>query len=271
MSAKRWRPSAFIRVSVILHVLALAAVVVWPEHWRWALAAVLINQVVLTGLGLWPRSRWLGPNITELPATAAAKNQIALSIDDGPDPEVTPQVLDILDRYGARATFFCIGDKAARHTELCRDIVRRGHVMENHSQLHAHSFAFSGMGGFAREIQAAQDTVSTITGRMPELFRAPAGLRNPLLDPVLVKLGVRLVSWSCRGFDTRSSDAAAVSRRLLRGVKPGAILLMHDGNCARTSNGMPVIVAALPAVLEAAAAAGLRWVTLAEALRSDTP
>lgn len=271
MPTNRWQPSPFIRASVVLHALALAAVCIWPAYWRWALGAVLINQALLTGLGLWPRSRWLGPNLTELPAAAAANKQIALSIDDGPDPEVTPQVLDILGRYGARATFFCIGDKVARHAELCRDIVRRGHAVENHSQRHAHSFAFSGMEGFAREIQAAQQTLSNITGRTPILFRAPAGLRNPLLDPVLARLGLRLVSWSCRAFDTRNSDAGAVTRRLLQGIKPGAILLMHDGHCARTANGTPVIVAVLPAVLETAAAAGLQWVTLADALRTETP
>lgn len=270
MSNRRWQPSPFIQASVALHVLALASVFVWPDHWRWALGAVLINQALLTGLGLWPRSRWLGANITELPATAAARNQIALTIDDGPDPEVTPQVLDILDRFEARATFFCIGDKAMRHAGLCRDIVRRGHDVQNHSQRHAHTFAFSGLVRFEREIQAAQQSLANITGRTPKLFRAPAGLRNPLLDPVLAKLGLRLVSWSCRAFDTRSSDAGAVSRRLQRGIEPGAILLMHDGHCARTADGTPVIVAVLPGVLEAATASGLQWVTLADALHCET-
>jgi peptidoglycan/xylan/chitin deacetylase (PgdA/CDA1 family) len=142
--------------------------------------------------------------------------------------------------------------------------------VENHSQRHTHTFAFSGIGGFAQEIEAAQRTLANVSGRTPRLFRAPAGLRNPLLDPVLTRLELKLVSWSCRAFDTRSSSAGTVTRRLLRGVKPGAVLLMHDGHCARTASGVPVIVAVLPAVLDAAAARGLQWVTLCETLHAET-
>jgi peptidoglycan/xylan/chitin deacetylase (PgdA/CDA1 family) len=262
----RWQPSALIRASFALHGVALLAVIAYPAAWPWELGAVLVNQTWLTLAGLWPRSRGLGPNITRLPASAAAKNQIVLSIDDGPDPDVTPRVLDILDRHAVRATFFCVGAKAERYPQLCREIVQRGHTVENHTQHHSHRFAFSGMGGFAREIEAAQATLTRITGRTPVFFRAPAGLRNPLLDPVLSKLGLRLVAWSCRAFDTRRGAAAAVSHKLIQGATAGAILLLHDGNSARTPSGTPVIVEALPALLEAAAGAGLRFVTLSDAL-----
>lgn len=266
MTDMRWRPSRLIRISVVLHVLAAAAAWAFPAQWPWALGGVIINQVLLTLLGLWPRSGWLGPNITHLPAAAAARNHIALTIDDGPDPAVTPQVLDLLERHQARATFFCIGDKAARHPALCRDIARRGHDIENHTQHHSHGFAFSGIGGFAREIQAAQDTLTEITGRSPRFFRAPAGLRNPLLDPVLCRLGLRLVTWTRRGFDTRGTDADTVSRRLTRGLQAGDILLLHDGNSARTAAGTPVILGVLPVILERCAASGLNCVTLSEAI-----
>jgi peptidoglycan-N-acetylglucosamine deacetylase len=262
----RWQPSRLIRASFVLHGLAAAALMVFPAHWRWTLIAVVANHALLTLLGLWPRSRWLGPNITRLPAAAVAQNQVAITIDDGPDPAVTPQVLDILETYHARATFFCIGEKAARHPALCRDIVQRGHAIENHSQHHGYGFAFSGIGGFAREIQAAQDTLTGITGRRPRFFRAPAGLRNPLLDPALSRLGLRLVAWTRRGFDTRSADAAAVCRRLTRALQAGDILLLHDGNSARTPAGTPVILSVLPLVLERCAASGLHCVTLHDAL-----
>jgi len=261
-----WQPSLFIRASVVLHGLAVIAVVAEPGQWRWALAVVLANQAVLTLAGLWPRSRWLGPNLTQLPAAAAARNEIALTLDDGPDPVVTPQVLDILDRHSAKVTFFCIGEKAARHPELCREIVRRGHAVENHSQHHGVGFALMGYSRFRRELQSAQDTLTRITGQRPVFFRAPAGLRNPLLDPVLTRLGLRLASWSVRGFDTRDGDAARVGHRLLRGLRSGAILLLHDGNAARTADGIPVILEVLPTVLASAAAADLRFVTLREAV-----
>ena len=97
-------------------------------------------------------------------------------------------------------------------------------------------------------------------------FRAPAGLRNPFLDPVLTGLGLTLASWSVRGFDTRVGDAVRVKNSLMRGLRAGAILLLHDGNSARTQGGHPVILEVLPALLESAASAGLRCVTLRHAL-----
>ena len=266
MPMRKWQPTLLIRASLVLHLLALIAVIAAPAEWRWALGAVLANHFLLTLLGVWPRSHWLGPNWTRLPAAATARNEIALTIDDGPDPAVTPQVLDLLDRYTVQATFFCVGEKAARYPDLCREIVRRGHTVENHSQHHSYFFALMGMSGFSRELQAAQDTLSAITGQPPLFFRAPAGIRSPLLDPVLARLGLRLVSWSARGFDTRIGDIARVNHSLLRGLRAGAILLVHDGNAARSTAGTPVILEVLPTVLAAARAANLHWVTLRQAL-----
>lgn len=254
-----------IRVTIVLHALALIVAIVAPTLWFWALGAIVANHALLMLLGLLPRSHWLGTNWTRLPAAATARNEIALTIDDGPDPAVTPQVLDILDRYAVQATFFCIGEKAEQHPGLCREIVRRGHAVENHSQRHRHHFSLLGYFGLLRELQAAQDTLTTITGQRPVFFRAPAGLRNPLLDPVLARLGLRLASWSMRAFDTCIGDAERVKDKLSAGLLPGAILLLHDGNAARTPDGKPVILAALPAILTAAAAANLRFVTLRQA------
>ena len=269
MRNSRWQPTLLIRTSIVLHLLALIVVIAEPGQWRWALGAVLVNHTLLTLVGLWPRSHWLGPNWTRLPAAATARNEIALTIDDGPDPIVTPQVLDMLDRYAVQATFFCVGEKAARYPDLCREIVRRGHAVENHSQHHRHHFALMGRSGFMRELQAAQDTLTTITGQRPLFFRAPAGLRNPFLDPALARLGLQLASWSARGLDTWIGDAERVKNKLLRGLQAGAILLLHDGNAARTSDGIPVILEVLPAVLTSAAAANLRFVTLRQAADSS--
>jgi peptidoglycan/xylan/chitin deacetylase (PgdA/CDA1 family) len=265
MRNSSWRPTVLVRASIALHVLALLIVLADTGLWHWVLAAVLANHALLTLVGLWPRSHWLGSNWTHLPAAATARNEIALTIDDGPDPVVTPQVLALLDRYAAQATFFCIGEKVARHPELCREIVSRGHAVENHSQRHRHHFALMGPSGFMRELRAAQDTLTSVTGQRPMFFRAPAGLRNPFLNPVLAHLELQLASWSVRGFDTRIGDAERVKSKLLRGLHAGAILAMHDGNAARTSDGIPVILEVLPAVLIGAAAANLRCVTLRQA------
>ncbi len=266
MREAHWRRPLLLRASAVLHLLAVAAVLVQAALWPWALAGVLLNHLLIAAVGLWPRSRWLGPNWTRLPAAAAARHEIALTIDDGPDPVVTPQVLDLLDRYAVRATFFVIGEMALLYPELCRDIVRRGHALENHSQHHRHYFSLLGPRGMARELQAAQDTLTAITGQRPLFFRAPAGLRNPFLDPVLTRLGLRLASWSARGFDTRISDPARVQSQLLSGLRAGAILLLHDGHAARTTRGNPVVLEVLPALVASAAAAGLRFVTLRHAL-----
>jgi len=262
----RWRPTRFIRASVALHGLALIAVLAEPGQWRWVLAALLADHALLTFLGLWPRSDWLGPNWTSLPAAATARKEIALTLDDGPDPAVTPQVLDILDRYAARATFFCFGERAKQFPDLCREIVRRGHAVENHTQYHRHHFSLLGYSACMRELQAAQDTLSAITGQRPRFFRAPAGLRNLFLDPVLARLELQLVSWSTRAYDTRVGDAERVKIKLLRGLRAGAIVLLHDGNAARTREDIPVILDVLPTLLSSAAAAGLRFVTLREAM-----
>jgi peptidoglycan/xylan/chitin deacetylase (PgdA/CDA1 family) len=245
-----------------LHGVAVLVLLVSPMHWRWVLAVMLANHMVLMLVGLSPRSHGMGSNWTQLPAAAAARHEIALTIDDGPDPVVTPQVLEVLERYGVRATFFVIGARAERYPELCREIVRRGHAIENHSQRHRHNFALLGLKGITKELQAAQETLTALTGQRPRFFRAPAGFRNPFLDPVLTRLGLQLVSWSVRGFDTRVSNADKVTNTLVAGLRPGAILLLHDGNAARTRAGTPVILEVLPALLDAAVAENLRFVTL---------
>lgn len=262
-----WQPTPLIVGSALLHVLALLVLLPWPTLWPWSLAIIVINQLLITAAGLWPRSHWLGPNWTRLPAAAIARNEVAITIDDGPDPQVTPAVLDILDAHGARATFFCIGTQARAHPDLVADIVRRGHSVENHSQHHHHNFSLLGPRGFRREILAAQHTLTELSGQPPRFFRAPAGLRNPFLEPVLARAGLQLASWTRRGYDTRERNPALVSARLLNGLAAGDILLLHDGRAARGADAQPVIVAVLPRVLAACRAAGLHPVTLEAALR----
>jgi peptidoglycan/xylan/chitin deacetylase (PgdA/CDA1 family) len=183
---------------------------------------------------------------------------------------VTPAVLDLLDRYGVKATFFCIGEKAQRHPDLCRDIVNRGHAVENHSMHHIHYFSFLLLGGCYSELADAQQVLTSITGIRPGFFRAPAGLRNPLLDPVLSRLDLQLASWTRRGFDTVRQNPQVVLAKLLDGLKAGDILLLHDGNSAKSARGVPVILEVLPLLLNAIAAAKLRPVTLREALPAPT-
>lgn len=266
MSNPRWQPTLLVRATFALHVIALVALVATPAQWPWILAIVIANHIVVTVIGLWPRSHALGPNWTQLPACTTVRNEIALTIDDGPNPIVTPQVLDILDQYAVKATFFCIAEKAAHYPALCQEIVRRGHAVENHSYHHHHYFSLLGYSGIRRELQKAQDILTEITGQPPLFFRAPAGLRNIFLDPVLTRLGLRLATWSVRGFDTQVGNVERVKDKLLAGLHAGAILLMHDGHAARTSEGKPVIVEVLPTVLASAKSSDLHFVTLRDAI-----
>lgn len=263
----RVRLAPFVWFTLVWHVAVLALLVWQPALWRWAVAALVLNHGVLTLAGLLPRCALLGSNWTRLPAAAAARGEVALTIDDGPDPLVTPLVLDLLDRYAARATFFCIGAQAAKQPDLCREIVRRGHAIENHSQLHRHNFSLLGTVKLQRELQAAQDTLGSLCGTPPRFFRAPAGLRNLFLDPVLQRMGLQLASWTRRAFDTRNGDAAAVAHILTRGLRAGDILLLHDRHAAVTPQGVPVILEVLPLLLAAIQAAHLKPVTLRSALQ----
>lgn len=262
----RWAMPPLVVITLVIHLAALLAVLVHAGWWPWALTGVVLNHAVLSVTGLLPRSNWLGSNWTRLPEAAAARGEIALTIDDGPDPVVTPAVLDLLDRHHAKATFFCVGRQAALHPELCREIVRRGHRIENHSQHHRHNFSLLGPRGFRRELEAGQATLAAIIGERPLFFRAPAGLRNPFLDPALHHTGLQLASWTRRAYDTRVGDADTVLRKLTASLRAGDILLLHDRHAALTRAGVPVILEVLPPLLDTIQRAGLRPVTLRDAM-----
>jgi peptidoglycan/xylan/chitin deacetylase (PgdA/CDA1 family) len=262
-----WDPSPFVKSFFFLLVGAIVVTLWKPALWPWTASIVGICHIISTVAGLWPRSNLLGPNLLSLPRAAAQRGEVAITIDDGPDPGVTPRVLDILDQHAAKATFFCIGELAERHPELCREIIRRGHMIENHSQHHNVLFSLFGPKRIYREILDAQGVLTTITGYTPRFFRPSAGLRNIFLDPVLARLGLRLVTWCRRGFDTRVSDPDSVLSKLVRDLKGGDILLLHDGNAAKTPDGTPVILEVLPRLLDQVARARLNPVTLDAALR----
>lgn len=262
-----WQPSPAIKISAATHAALGLGLLAAPAYWPWALGIFGLNHLILTTVGMLPRSTLLGPNLTRLPPTAIARREIALTIDDGPNPEVTPRVLDQLDAGKAKATFFCIGRYARQHPALCREIIARGHQIENHGDAHSALFATFGMKRMRADILAAQNTLADITGRQPRFFRATAGLRNPLLDPVLASLDLKLASWTRRPFDTLVGDPDLIFKRLTHQLAAGDILLMHDGHAARTTTGEAVILPTLPRLLTAFTDVGLTPVTLDSALK----
>lgn len=254
-----------VSTSVALHAVAAGTLAWQPSSWPWVAGLVVADHAALMAAGLWPRSSLLGPNMTRLPA-APNDQRVALTIDDGPHPAVTPRVLDLLEALQARATFFCIGEHVLRYPALSRDILARGHSIENHSQRHLNRFSVLGPRAMRAEVERAQETIADVTGYRPRFFRAPAGLRNPFLDAVLRSLDLKLVSWTRRGFDTVSVRAEIVLGRLTRGLRGGDIVLLHDGNAAMTAAGQPVVLEVLPGLVAAFRGAGLKTVTLCEAL-----
>ncbi|TDR77796.1 polysaccharide deacetylase family protein [Paludibacterium purpuratum] len=261
----RWQLSPFLRLCLALHLLALAGLFARPSAWPWIAGALFALHGVIAAAGLLPRCRLLGRNLTRLPHSAAARGEVAITIDDGPDPTVTPQVLAILRRHGARATFFCIGEQATRYAELCHQAIREGHDIENHGQRHRKHTSLFGPAGWRREVGEGRATLAAITGRQPRFYRAVAGLRNPFLDPYLQRSGQFLASWTRRGYDTRNPNPDAVFAKLTCNLAAGDILLLHDGNAARTPDGQPVILEVLPRILDELALRRLKPVTLRQA------
>ncbi len=266
MADGQWSAPPFLIASAGLHVAALAALLASPGHWALVASTLVANHAAIATAGMFPRCGWLGPNITRIPGAAERGDVVALTFDDGPDSDVTPRVLDLLAQANARASFFCIGERATRHPDLIGSIRDSGHCVENHSFSHPNGFALRGRAGMTREIAKAQAAIERAGGGRPVFFRAPAGIQNPLLPATLAAAGLSLVSWTRRGFDTVSHDGALVASRLVKTLGAGDILLMHDGSSARDRHGRPVVLEALPRVLDAMQRYGLRSETLRAAL-----
>jgi peptidoglycan/xylan/chitin deacetylase (PgdA/CDA1 family) len=258
-----WRATPILLFTTALHVFCALFTLLNPALWQWMLGAVLVNHLlVFVMVVMWPGSPLLGPNMSRLPMAAASRREVALTFDDGPDPMVTPRVLDMLDQYGAKASFFCVGNNVIAYPELVREIVRRGHSVENHTNSHPHAFPFFGPRALQQEIDSAQIAILATTGVAPIFFRAPMGFRNPFLAPIVERAGLRYTNWTRRGYDTFAKSAEPVWQRLQRGLAAGDILLLHDGRSLRPHNEAPIILEVLPRLLKHLQAVNLKSVAL---------
>jgi peptidoglycan/xylan/chitin deacetylase (PgdA/CDA1 family) len=254
--------SPLVRVSAGLHLAGGALLAAAPTSWPWVAGCIVADHALLAAGSLWPRSTLVGPNVRRLGRAAARTGAVALTFDDGPDPRVTPRVLDLLEARGARATFFCVARRAEAHPGLVAEIARRGHRVENHSYQHSGGFCFLGPRAAGRDIDRAQTVLAEQSGVAPRWFRAPAGLRNPWLDGVLQARGLTLASWTRRGFDTVARGPASVLARLTRRLAAGDILVLHDGGLAADRGGPPLVLDTLPRLLDAIDGNGLRATAL---------
>ncbi|MDO5665333.1 MAG: polysaccharide deacetylase family protein [Bacteroidia bacterium] len=153
---------------------------------------------------------------------------VALTYDDGPEPDTTLPLLDVLKKYDAKATFFCIGQKAERHPDVIRRIVAEGHEIGNHSYTHESTFPLYGKKKMQADLLKTQQILEEISGKEIQLFRPPYGVTNPTIVSVIKEFGWRTIGWSLRSFDTQCKTADEALIRIKRKLKSGNIILLHD-------------------------------------------
>jgi len=176
----------------------------------------------------YPGAQIFGPTLRK---TGDAK-AIALTFDDGPNPAATPAILDLLERYQARGTFFLMGAHVRAFPELAREIAARGHAIGNHTETHR-NLTLLGRGTLREEFERCREAIERAAGVRPKWMRPPFGFRGPALDKVVRELGYAGVAmWSRWAWDWKPQPAERVTRRLRR-VRGGDIVLLHDGDHRR--------------------------------------
>lgn len=192
------------------------------------MVVAILLFVTVFALGVtFPQMKFFGPFICEGNPDSRA---IALTFDDGPDPGSTVALLDLLRERNVSAAFFCIGKRINNHPEVASRIVKEGHLLENHSYSHS-NFTNVFMGRRLRdELERTRSAIQKAAGSKPSCFRPPMGLSNALIFQVARALNFRVVGWSARGLDTITKDPERIVNRIIRQLKPGAIILLHDGD-----------------------------------------
>ena len=199
-----------------------------PTNLLLALAPILLSHLLLLYATLVANCQWWGPVIRSF---QTAEPEVWLTIDDGQSPAHTMTMLDLLDRFQARATFFVIGKRAEEYPHLITEILSRGHEIANHTYTHpSGTFWAAGPVRVAAEIDRCAEMLRTGPDRPARLFRAPAGLKNLFVHPELERRGLALIGWTVRGLDTVLNNPERVAARILRETKPGAIILLHEAH-----------------------------------------
>lgn len=204
-----------------------AAVALGPSLGSGAYAAAATAFVGLNVFATWhPRAQLHCKSWRRLPAGTA---DLALTFDDGPHPEVTPRVLDLLAAHNMRATFFVVGKSVRRHPDLVRRMLAEGHAIGLHSDTHDYAYALRSRGWVRRDLQRCIGAIGDATGTATNMFRPPMGLRNPMIAAAARDLGLATILWSAGGLDRGRGRGPRVAARLARRATPGAILMLHDG------------------------------------------
>jgi peptidoglycan-N-acetylglucosamine deacetylase len=191
---------------------------------------------------------------------------VALTFDDGPHPDSTRRVLEILGRTGHKATFFVVGRKAAAHPDVVAEIHAQGHAIGLHGYAHERLYSFKHPKLVEEDIRRSQDVIEGICGLRPALFRPPLGYMTPRTVVGARRAGVELIAWSVRSIDgLGATDPDRVASRVERGLHDGAIVAMHDA--AERDDFEPASIAALPRIVRALEQRGLTSVRVDQLAR----
>jgi peptidoglycan-N-acetylglucosamine deacetylase len=219
---------------------------------KWiAASAALVGVGATWALGAFHRnSPVFGSVLTRLPTDDRV---VALTFDDGPSPAATARVLDVLGSENVPATFFVLGKHADRWPHLVRRAARDGHTLGNHGYSHR-KLHLRGRRYVRDDLERGTDAIARAADVRPRFFRAPHGFRSPLVSQTAHALGQRIVGWSLGVWDTDRPGPRVIAERVIRGVHPGSIVLLHDadgydpdGDRTQTADALPLIIAGLRA------------------------
>jgi peptidoglycan/xylan/chitin deacetylase (PgdA/CDA1 family) len=188
-----------------------------------------------------------------------------LTFDDGPSPSATGRILEILDFHQVPAAFFLVGDQVARHPELARLLGSTRHELGNHT-MHHRKLHFKGAQFIREELRPADRMITDITGRSPRLFRAPHGFRSPFVTSVVREMEYALFGWTFGVWDSDRPGAEKIRLRTQAKLKPGAIILLHDGDGSDPRGDRSQTAEALPAIIADARDAGYSFKSVRELL-----
>jgi peptidoglycan/xylan/chitin deacetylase (PgdA/CDA1 family) len=192
----------------------------------WALTALWTVYLTIVGCGIgFIQMQFFGPVILKARRDAM---EIALTFDDGPDPNATPALLDLLKSENITATFFCIGKNVEAHPEIAARIIADGHLIGNHTYHHAWWTPLLMHRKMLAELELAQTAIQKATGTTPIYMRPPVGHTNPHYTGVLKQLNMQMIGWDVRSMDTRWPTEKVIAR-VLHQTQPGSIILLHDG------------------------------------------
>jgi peptidoglycan/xylan/chitin deacetylase (PgdA/CDA1 family) len=226
----------------------------------------IASQAIVMIELLRPRSSLFGPNFWR----GRRQPRVALTFDDGPHPDDTPAILDILKTSDTRATFFFVGSRARRHPDLVLRAAREGHEIGAHSDTHPWWFSLAGPARLRREVRDAVETLERITQKRPRYFRPPMGHKNFFLAEEMTACGLRMTTWSARPYDTMGGSPTRIRKAVAARARPGGIVLLHEG-VPREPGQPSATVSALAGIIEELNARGLVAVSLGDLEQGSPP